>query len=215
MPLVLSESRVNQEQGHACPARQDTRQPVHVCPTDFKKQIAAGPVAAWTMGGVFKKQCQHPESLPALPVPLSRVPLRDIKAILLGDSGCGAKSSLLRRLCDREFSNVFITTIGIDYKRLTIRVPYSVHHKELVYAFLMSQHPKSLALARRVVPQLPTGVLQMISDLCVTRTAVWDATVTIWDTAGQERFQCITDSYLKASLDILAFGYPSRPPYSM
>ena len=37
------------------------------------------------------------------------------KLLLIGDSGVG-KSSVLSRFSDNEFSNAFISTIGVDFK---------------------------------------------------------------------------------------------------
>ena len=43
------------------------------------------------------------------------------KLLLIGDSGVG-KSSLLMRFCEKTFSPTFITTIGIDFKVKTITI---------------------------------------------------------------------------------------------
>lgn len=37
------------------------------------------------------------------------------KVVIIGDSGAG-KSSLLLKFCDGEFSDAFISTIGVDFK---------------------------------------------------------------------------------------------------
>jgi len=43
------------------------------------------------------------------------------KLVLIGDSGVG-KSSLLLRYCDENFSESFITTIGVDFRVKTVSV---------------------------------------------------------------------------------------------
>lgn len=50
---------------------------------------------------------------------LTPLSTKNLKIILIGDSGVG-KTSLLQRFCDNEFSNNFLTTIGIDFKIKTI-----------------------------------------------------------------------------------------------
>lgn len=45
-----------------------------------------------------------------------------LKLLVLGDSGVG-KSSLLLRFCDDSFSPSFISTVGIDFKIKTISLP--------------------------------------------------------------------------------------------
>lgn len=44
-----------------------------------------------------------------------------VKLLILGDSGTG-KSSLLLRYTDEEFHNTYITTIGIDFKVKTVTI---------------------------------------------------------------------------------------------
>lgn len=46
---------------------------------------------------------------------------KSVKIVLIGDSGVG-KSSLLLRFCNDEFSESFLTTIGIDFKIKTISI---------------------------------------------------------------------------------------------
>eukprot|EP01080_Neovahlkampfia_damariscottae_P001450 gene1450-12069_t len=46
---------------------------------------------------------------------------RTFKILLLGDSGVG-KSSILHKLCNEEFQMSHISTIGVDYKTLTILI---------------------------------------------------------------------------------------------
>ena len=43
------------------------------------------------------------------------------KLLLIGDSGVG-KTSLLLRYTDDNFSNTFISTIGIDFRKKNIRI---------------------------------------------------------------------------------------------
>ena len=38
-----------------------------------------------------------------------------IKIMLIGDSNVG-KTSLLKKYCENEFSNIYITTVGIDFQ---------------------------------------------------------------------------------------------------
>src|SRR5271154_3229460 len=44
-----------------------------------------------------------------------------MKLIIVGDSGVG-KSTLLKMYCDHEFSESYISTIGVDFKIKTIQV---------------------------------------------------------------------------------------------
>lgn len=48
-------------------------------------------------------------------------PTNLIKVVLIGTSNCG-KSSLLMRFVDNEFSNNFITTIGIDFRIKSVEI---------------------------------------------------------------------------------------------
>src|SRR5690606_19996616 len=43
------------------------------------------------------------------------------KVVIIGDSGTG-KSSLLVKFADDEFNNVFLSTIGVDFKIRTIQM---------------------------------------------------------------------------------------------
>lgn len=44
-----------------------------------------------------------------------------IKLMLLGDSGVG-KSSLMLRFCDNEFDSNMLSTTGVDYKTKTLEI---------------------------------------------------------------------------------------------
>jgi len=46
---------------------------------------------------------------------------RVIKILIIGDSGAG-KSSLMMRFCDEKFSPSFISTIGVDFKVKTVDI---------------------------------------------------------------------------------------------
>ncbi|OIR58790.1 MAG: Ras-related protein Rab-10 [Amphiamblys sp. WSBS2006] len=47
--------------------------------------------------------------------------MRTLKLLIIGDSGVG-KSSILLRFCEDEFAPSFISTIGIDFKMCDLRV---------------------------------------------------------------------------------------------
>lgn len=46
---------------------------------------------------------------------------QNIKLLLLGDSGVG-KTSLLMRFTDQTFSSTFVSTVGIDFKHKIINI---------------------------------------------------------------------------------------------
>lgn len=48
-------------------------------------------------------------------------PAQTFKILIIGDSGVG-KSSLMVRFVDDIFTNAYITTIGVDFKMSTINV---------------------------------------------------------------------------------------------
>jgi len=52
-------------------------------------------------------------------------PDHTVRLIIVGDSGCG-KTSLLLRYVDDKFSNSFISTVGIDFRQKTIQVGGSI-----------------------------------------------------------------------------------------
>ena len=136
------------------------------------------------MGGTFSRsreapppqwQCGLGDSRRNTPQP----PPAKVNAILLGNSGIGAKTSLLTRLIEDKFTDVFISTIGIDYRIYRPNIPYMGRFYEPHFRkFLMSQRSSS-------VPVLPEGILQLIHSH-LRCNATWDCGMTIWDVAGAD-----------------------------
>lgn len=90
------------------------------------------------------------------------------KVMLLGDSGVG-KSSIILRFCNDSFSHNFLPTIGIDFKTKLLEIP-----------------AKGASSSR--VQSSSTGTLRAPSQT---------VKLIIWDTAGQERFRSITKAYMR------------------
>lgn len=57
-----------------------------------------------------------------------------VKIVLIGDSGVG-KTSILRRITDDDFSNNFISTIGVDFKIITYKIKKNNKEKILKIQF--------------------------------------------------------------------------------
>eukprot|EP01130_Rhizamoeba_saxonica_P007094 TRINITY_DN2847_c0_g1_i1.p1 TRINITY_DN2847_c0_g1~~TRINITY_DN2847_c0_g1_i1.p1 ORF type:complete len:206 (-),score=43.16 TRINITY_DN2847_c0_g1_i1:87-677(-) len=75
------------------------------------------------MGKVFGKKKPTPINQPGtyLKVNASERDNLEFKFVMVGDSNVG-KSSLLLRYCDDTFTDSFISTIGVDYKKKNIEV---------------------------------------------------------------------------------------------
>jgi Ras-related protein Rab-18 len=106
------------------------------------------------------------------------------KILLIGDSGTG-KSSLLLRFCDDQFfGDEMSSTIGVDFK--------------VKYIQLNAAHAASHADA----------------DASTDATSGTKIKLTIWDTAGQERFRTLTSSYYRGAQGvILVYDVNSRESY--
>jgi small GTP-binding protein len=94
-----------------------------------------------------------------------------VKILLLGDSGVG-KTSILVRYSSGTFSGTLISTAGVDFKAKYLDVKEKSIAKAC--AKMGRECPPSKRKARRVKCQ-------------------------IWDTAGQERFHVITRTYYKGA----------------
>eukprot|EP00438_Fugacium_kawagutii_P030001 Skav225302 [mRNA] locus=scaffold445:166134:171400:- [translate_table: standard] len=100
------------------------------------------------------------------------------KLLIIGDSGVG-KSSILLRFCDDEFNEKQASTIGVDFKTKFMQV----RGKKLKLALW------DMALAEpggRIFQMLVSGGLGVQED-----------------TAGQERFRTLTSSYYRGAQGII------------
>lgn len=105
------------------------------------------------------------------------------KLVLIGDSGVG-KSCLLLRFADDQFTESYITTIGVDFRFKTIQVPDG-------------GGPGGKGPAAAAAGPDAGGAVVAASggDHPRNRTIK----LQIWDTAGQERFRTITSAYYRGA----------------
>jgi Ras-related protein Rab-1A len=95
------------------------------------------------------------------------------KLVIIGDSGVG-KSSLLLRFADDQYSDSFISTIGVDFRFRTVTIdPSDVGNGVM----------------------RPSGSSSDVKPKTVK--------LQIWDTAGQERFHTITSAYYRGADGII------------
>lgn len=78
-------------------------------------------------------------------------PVQTFKILIIGDSGVG-KSSLMVRFVDDIFTNAYITTIGVDFKMSTINV--DGHQCRIQIWFVSSPHRNSFHTERSVLGTL-------------------------------------------------------------
>ena len=113
--------------------------------------------------------------------------LTSLKLLIIGESGVG-KSSLLLRFTDDAFDPEQAATIGVDFKVKTIHVNQDKvgDRVKIPYSYL----------AQRFL------VLLQIK-------------LAIWDTAGQERFRTLTPSYYRGGQGaILVYDVTNRETFA-
>jgi Ras-related protein Rab-1A len=131
------------------------------------------------------------------------------KLLLIGDSGVG-KSSLLMRFAENSFTGQYLSTIGVDFKIKTIeqdgkRVKLQIVRYPRMPARLPAAGPTMVAQAIRF--RLVGPLVVLVGRLPTINAFVWrpwfcDA-VLQWDTAGQERFRVIASSYYRGAHGII------------
>lgn len=94
-----------------------------------------------------------------------------MKFLALGDSGVG-KTSFLHQFTDNEFSNKFISTVGIDFREKRLVSVASLFESAQVFKIILLKNLTTQVY--RPDPSEPTKRSQRIH-------------LQLWDTAGQER----------------------------
>jgi GTPase SAR1 family protein len=135
------------------------------------------------------------------------------KLVLIGDTGVG-KSCLLLRFADDEFTDSFISTIGVDFRFRTVKIGDKTVKLQIVRALLLCLAIKvqCSAFAPRTPPLPPLPPLTpspggnpagfLFSPwphLPPTPPPPCAALPLQWDTAGQERFRTITSAYYRGA----------------
>lgn len=115
-----------------------------------------------------------PEQLPDL----------TIRILLLGDSGVG-KTSLMMRYSDDKFAYSLIATAGVDFKVKNMDIPNPAYNKSAA---------ASLSAEDMVVISEEERELRILRSKPFLRVRCQ-----IWDTAGQEKFHTITRAYYRGA----------------
>lgn len=118
-----------------------------------------------------------------------------LKLLLMGDSGTG-KSSILMRFCEDRFSADHNATIGVDFK-----VKYIVLSPER-HAGMQEGGGGGQPHPRMRHPQ-QTMATEEDAGRDTTDTSQQRVKLTIWDTAGQERFRTLTSSYYRGAHGVI------------
>ncbi len=145
-----------------------------------------------------------------------------IKCLMVGDSGTG-KTSFLMRAVEDTFMTSFITTIGIDFKLMKkfvlnpLTYPTTRLPRESV-AIGESENDSVVASAADATPVVAVPVDDVAANkgkekIKVSRDderydgpkRIYKIKCQIWDTAGQERFRTITTSYFRGTNGVLVF----------
>nr|XP_003733352.2 ras-related protein Rab-18 isoform X2 [Callithrix jacchus] len=109
--------------------------------------------------------------------------LTTLKILIIGESGVG-KSSLLLRFTDDTFDPELAATIGVDFKVKTISV--DGNKAKLAIWVSLHQHTKNFFLKGQIGFR-PT-----------LKWPIWQ-----YDTAGQERFRTLTPSYYRGAQGVI------------
>lgn len=119
--------------------------------------------------------------------------LTTLKLLIIGESGVG-KSSLLLRFTDDLFDPQLAATIGVDFKVKTLSVTGN-KTKLAIWVTLFS--------------------LSLFLFALVFVNAIWMNMFAMQDTAGQERFRTLTPSYYRGAQGaILVYDVTSRETFN-
>ncbi|KAL3788352.1 hypothetical protein HJC23_009158, partial [Cyclotella cryptica] len=128
------------------------------------------------------------------------------KLLLIGDSGVG-KSSLLLRFADDTYTESYISTIGVDFVSLIIWViilyrSLSQNGRVALLGDGYKKRPNLFGLTNFPFLRL---FLNLIVEQKIRTIELDGKTIKlqIWDTAGQERFRTITSSYYRGAHGII------------
>ncbi|KAL9190361.1 hypothetical protein ACHAXT_007572 [Thalassiosira profunda] len=120
------------------------------------------------------------------------------KLLLIGDSGVG-KSSLLLRFADDTYTESYISTIGVDFVSLTLTFTDISGEGEGE----SSATEGVLAIYRGRGRGALLGQGQSTMKIRTIELDGKTIKLQIWDTAGQERFRTITSSYYRGAHGII------------
>ncbi|KAI2555366.1 ras-related protein Rab-18 isoform X2 [Macaca nemestrina] len=109
--------------------------------------------------------------------------LTTLKILIIGESGVG-KSSLLLRFTDDTFDPELAATIGVDFKVKTI----SVDGNKAKLAIWVTLHQQTANFFLK----------SQIGNSPILKWAMWQ-----YDTAGQERFRTLTPSYYRGAQGVI------------
>lgn len=114
------------------------------------------------------------------------------KICMVGDYGVG-KTSLVRQFLDRQFSDHYLSTIGVKISRKLLSVAQ------------MAGQPAGQMVG-------PASGLGSLHDLASQDLPLQtDLQLMIWDVEGQTQFQAITPHYLEGSMGAVIVADLSRP----
>lgn len=117
-----------------------------------------------------------------------------LKLLIVGDSGVG-KSALLTQFAERQFHSDFITTIGIDFKIKTCRIPIDKPDND--YTDLKGHKDLKDHTDHKDHKDPSMSIVK----------------IQLWDTAGQVRFRPLIPSYYN-SVDAILIAYSIKDPES-
>lgn len=120
-----------------------------------------------------------------------------LKLLLMGDSGTG-KSSILMRFCEDRFSADHNATIGVDFK-----VKYIVLSPDRHIGMHGGGVGEQSQVHHRMRHTQQTAAVDEDASKNVANTKQQQVKLTIWDTAGQERFRTLTSSYYRGAHGVI------------
>ena len=114
--------------------------------------------------------------------------LTTLKLLIIGESGVG-KSSLLLRFTDDAFDPEQAATIGVDFKVKTINVNAS--------KVSIDVNTKKLGASLHAFFNVIVNTWYKSFLIILINYQFEKVKLAIWDTAGQERFRTLTPSYYR------------------